>query len=152
MDIDRIDRQILSVVQKDGRITNTALADRVNLSPTPCSRRLRKLERDGVIKRYVAVIDQTAFGLEVMALTFVKLDRNTVDNAERFENGIHDIPHVMECSTVTGAYDYVLRIVTENLRQYEKILKESIAAMPMVSDIESMIVLNQVMQRSQLPL
>lgn len=151
IDLDRIDRQILAELQHDGRISNTDLAERVNLSPTPCLRRLRKLEQLGLINNYTAVLDRNALGLEVSAFAFIKLDANTKEVGRSFETAVSAIPEVMDCCVVASRYDYVLRIVTTDLAAYERFLKEKLANLKGVADIESMIILNEVMRRTALP-
>ena len=149
--LDRIDRELLRQLQSDGRTTNVDLAERVNLSPTPCLRRVRKLEASRTIKRYTALVDQAAVGLNVGAFAFIKLDRNTAARGEAFEKTVARLPQVMECCVVTGAHDYVLRIVARDLGAYERFIKERLATIGGVADIETMIILNQTMVRSVLP-
>lgn len=150
-DLDRIDRELLRELQADGRATNVDLAERVNLSHSPCLRRVRKLEASGVIKRYTAIVDQEAVGLDVSAFAFVKLDRNTAAQGEAFERSVSGLSEVMECCVVTGGHDYVLRIVASDLGAYERFVKERLATVEGVADIETMIILNQTMSRSVLP-
>ena len=151
-ELDRIDRELLRELQANGRATNVDLAERVNLSHTPCLRRVRKLEARGVIKRYTAIVDQEAVGLDVSAFAFVKLDRNTAAKGEAFERSVSGLSEVMECCVVTGGHDYVLRIVASDLGAYERFVKEHLATVEGVADIETMIILNQTMSRSVLPL
>ena len=151
-ELDRIDRKLLRALQSDGRATNVELAERVNLSHTPCLRRVRKLEASGVIKRYTAVVEQGAIGLDIGAFAFVKLDRNTAAKGEAFERSVASLSEVMECCVVTGSHDYVLRIVARDLGAYERFVKEKLATIEGVADIETTIILNQTMLRSMLPL
>ena len=151
-DLDRIDRKLLRELQADGRATNVELAERVSLSHTPCLRRVRKLEANGVIKRYTAIVDPGAVGLHVGAFAFVKLDRNTAAKGAAFERSVAALSEVMECCVVTGGHDYVLRIVAEDLGAYERFLKERLATIEGVDDIETMIILSQTMLRPVLPL
>lgn len=150
--LDRIDQELLRLLQADARQSNSALAEQISLSPTPCLRRLRKLESSGVIKGYTAILDQAAVGLDVAALAFVKLEKNTAANGEAFEKTVAVLSEVMECCVVTGAHDYVLRIVARDLGAYERFLKQKLATVDGVADIETMIILNQTMSRSVLPL
>lgn len=152
LNLDRIDLELLRQLQADGRTKNVDLAERVNLSPTPCLRRVRKLEASGVIRRYAAVVDEAAVGLNVGAFAFVKLDRNTAARGEAFEKTVARLSDVMECCVVTGAHDYVLRIVAQDLGAYERFIKEKLATIKGVADIETMIILNRTMARSVLPL
>ena len=150
--LDRIDRQILGLLQRNARISNTELAQRVNLSPTPCLRRLRKLEEEGWVRHYGAVLDEKKLGFQVAAMVFVKLDKNTRHNGEVFEQALLELPAVTECCVVTGAHDYVLRVVCKSLEDYQRFLKEDLAAVEVVADLESLIILNRSINRNELPL
>jgi len=152
MKLDRIDRKILSQLQRNARISNAELAERVNLSPTPCLRRLRKLQDSGLIEGYTAILDKKALGLQISAFVFVSLDKNTRENGEAFESALKDLPEVTECCVVAGRHDYVLRVVTRSLEDYERFLKERLAEVEVIAGLESMIILNQSMQRHELPL
>ncbi len=150
--LNKIDRLILLELQHNARISNAELAERVNLSPTPCLRRLRKLEQSGLIKNYTAHLDNKALGLEISAFVFIQLTRNTLEQGKAFEDATRDMPEVMECCVVAGRNDYVLRVMTRDLEEFERFLKQQLASIEAVSSVESMIVLKQAMQRSALPL
>jgi DNA-binding Lrp family transcriptional regulator len=152
MTLDSTDRAILSILQRDARISNADLAQKVHLSPTPCLRRLRRLEKEGWIKQYRAELDTKLLGFEVAAMVFIKLDKNTKSNGEAFERALEDLPQVTECCVVAGAHDYVLRVVTRSLGDYECFLKENLATVEQVADLESLIILNQRLARNALPL
>jgi Lrp/AsnC family leucine-responsive transcriptional regulator len=152
MKLDRIDRQMLSLLERDARMSNAELAARVNLSPTPCLRRLRKLEASGLIRGYRADLDARALGLNASALVFVNLEKNTKENAEAFEAALRGLPEVMECYVVAGRHDYVLRVVTADLDDYERFVKERLAVVEQVADLESIIILKQSLSRWNLPL
>ena len=142
--MDDIDWRLLAELKRDARISNVELAERVNLSPTPCLRRVKKLEQKGIIKRYEAVLDMEALGYEVSAYAFVKLTRKSLDITERFERDIRRLDTVTECSVIAGSYDYLLRIVARSLHDYEMFLKKGLARIESIADIESIIELNQV--------
>ncbi|MCC5862054.1 MAG: Lrp/AsnC family transcriptional regulator [Gammaproteobacteria bacterium] len=148
---DATDRQILRELQRDGRISVAELAERVHLSATPCLRRLRKLERAGLIQGYTALVDEGALGFPVSAFAFVKLERTTQDNARLFESALQHFPEVIECNSVAGAHDYVLRIVAQDLAAYEAFVKNRLATVEPVAQIETMIVLNRPLVRHELP-
>jgi len=150
--LDSIDRKLLTLLQRNARISNAELAERVNLSPTPCLRRLRKLEREGWIRHYVAELDEKKLGFQIAAMVSVKLDKNTKENGEILERALSNLPQVTECCVVTGPHDYILRVVSKDLEEYERLLKEHIAAVDVVADIESVIILNQIIKRNELPL
>ena len=149
--LDDTDRRLLAELSANARISNVELAERVNLTPTPCLRRLRKLEDAGIIEGYTAVVDPAALGLEVSAFAFVKLTRKSLDNADQFERDIVEIDAVRECSVVAGPYDYLLRIVAKSLEDYELLLRKRLATIDTIADLESLIVLKQVNCSSRLP-
>ncbi len=149
---DSIDKKILSLLEQNARISNAELAEKVNLSPTPCLRRLRKLEDSGLIRGYGAVLNEKALGLHASALVFVNLDKNTKENAERFEAALKLLPEVMECFLVAGRHDYVLRVVTRDLDDYERFIKERLAVLEKIADLESIMILKQTLFRKHLPI
>ncbi len=149
--LDKIDRHILRVLQQQGRISNADLAERVSLSPTPCLRRVKRLEETGVIARYVAELDPKQLGLNVSAYVFVRLQRNSSVNAETFESKIGGLEQVEECSVLSGEYDYLVKVVAADLEQYEAFIKQRLAAIEQVDTINSTIVLKQVTSRHPLP-
>lgn len=151
MQLDKVDRQILRVLQQQGRISNADLAEKVNLSPTPCLRRVKRLEASGVINRYVAELDPSQLGLKVSAYVFIRLQRNSSANAERFEQAVKELEQVEECSVLSGEYDYLLKVVAEDLERYEGFIKQRLAAIEEVDTINTTIILKQVMSRQPLP-
>ncbi len=151
MALDKIDRQILRVLQREGRISNSELSERVNLSPTPCLRRVKRLEDAGVIHRYVAELDRRQLGLKVSAYVFVRLQRNSTVNAEQFERAIGSLIQVEECSVLSGEYDYLVKVVATDLEDYERFIKQQLAAIEEVDTINTTIILKQVMSRQPLP-
>ena len=141
--LDQTDIEILEALQEDARISNVALAARVHLSPTPCLRRLRKLEENGFIDGYTAVLNKAALGLNLSAYTFVKLARNTAAAAEELESAVKGFSEVVECCVVAGAHDYILRVVTRDLSAYEEFIKHKLAAVAGVTNIESTIIMSE---------
>jgi DNA-binding Lrp family transcriptional regulator len=150
--LDNIDRQILSLLQSNARISNAELAEKVNLSPTPCLRRLRKLEESGLIRNYTAILNEKELGFLVSAYVWVNLEKNTKENGQAFESAIRLLPEVVECCVVAGRHDYVLKVVTTSLEDYDRFMKEGLAEVKPVAGLESMIILNQSMVGSGLPL
>ncbi len=123
MNIDRYDRQILEVLQQDGRIPNQELADRIGLSPSPCLRRVRALEEAGLIAGYRAVVDAKALGLSLMALIHIAMDQHTPERFSHFEESIRTLPEVVECLLITGqAADYQLKAVVADMAAYQDLL------------------------------
>lgn len=150
--LDRTDRAILAALADNARISNAELAEQVHLSPTPCLRRVKRLEDSGVISRYVTQFNHNALGLAISALIFVQLERNSLENANKFEAAIGNLLAVTECSVLTGPYDYLLRVVVKDLEHYERFVKESLASIAQVAKIDTSIVLKQVLSRTVVPL
>jgi Lrp/AsnC family transcriptional regulator, leucine-responsive regulatory protein len=150
--LDATDRKILAVLQEDGRISLSDLATRVALSPSPCLRRMRRLERAGIITRYVAVLDQAKVGLPVSVFVSIKLESQRVEALERFKKAIAKWPEVLECYLMTGPRDYLLRIVVADLAAYEQFLKQKLTRIDGVSSIESSFALEQAKYSHVLPI
>jgi Lrp/AsnC family transcriptional regulator, leucine-responsive regulatory protein len=150
--LDAIDRKILAVLQEDGRISLSDLATRVALSPSPCLRRMRRLERTGIIARYVAVLDQAKVGLPVSVFVSIKLESQRVEALERFKKAIAKWPEVLECYLMTGPRDYLLRIVVADLEAYEQFLKQKLTRIDGISSIESSFALEQAKYSHSLPI
>ena len=147
-----IDRKILTALQENARISNVDLANRVGLSPSPCLRRVKMLEKDGVIQKYVCLLNQRVAGFPVSVFVNVTLERQVETALEKFESAIAERPEVMECYLMTGDADYLLRIVTVDLASYERFLVDHLTRIPGVSSIKSSFSLKQVSYRTALPL
>ena len=150
--LDDIDRKILVELQADGRMSLNDLAAKVGLSPSPCLRRVRMLERDGVISRYVAVLDQRAVGLPVSVFVSIKLDKQRQESLDRFAKAIERWPEVLECYLMTGPRDYWLRVVVPDLEAYERFVKQKLTRVEGIASIESSFALEQVKYTNVLPL
>ncbi len=144
MKLDHIDHKILRHLQENARITNAELADKVGLSPTPCLRRLRRLESDGIIRGYHTEINREALGVNVTVIILVKLEREDDKTLREFEAAIKKRSEVMECYLVTGKFDYFIRVVIPSLSAYEAFLSETILRMPNISTVESSFTLREV--------
>jgi Lrp/AsnC family transcriptional regulator, leucine-responsive regulatory protein len=151
-ELDAIDRKILDLLQKDGRVSIADLAQKVGLSPSPCLRRVRMLEEAGVIARYVAVLDQQSLGLLVSVFVSIKLESQREEALERFAKAIARWPEVIECYLMTGPRDYLLRIVVTDLATYERFLKQKLTRLSGIGSIESSFALEQVKYTNVLPL
>ena len=152
MELDRYDRQILAVLQGDGRISNQDLADRIGLSPSPCLRRVRTLEEAGLIAGYRAVLDAKALGLSLMALIHISMDQHTPERFNDFEAAVRDIPEVLECLLITGqAADYQLKVVVKDMDGYQDLLLNRITRIKGVTGVHSSFVLRRVVDRGALP-
>ena len=150
--LDDIDIRILAALQEDGRLTNVELAKRVNLSPSPCLARVKALERSGLISAYVALCDPLALGLSVNVFISVSLERQGKDALEGFEQRIADHPEVMECYLMTGASDYLLRVLVPDMKSLERFIVDHLAKIPGVANIRSSFALKQVRYKTALPL
>ena len=152
MELDRYDRQVIEVLQQDGRISNQDLADRIGLSPSPCLRRVRALEESGLITGYRALVDAKALGLSLMALISISMDQHTPERFKHFETQIADVPEVLECLLITGqAADYQLKVVVRDMDAYQTLLLDRITRIKGVTGVHSSFVLRRVVDRTALP-
>jgi Lrp/AsnC family leucine-responsive transcriptional regulator len=153
MDIDRYDRQILEILQQDGRISNQDLADRIGLSPSPCLRRVRTLEESGLITGYRALLDAKKLGLSLMALIGISMDLHTPERFANLEAAINDIPEVLECLLITGQQsDYQLKVVVRDMDAYQDLLLNKITRIQGVTGVHTSFVLRKVVDRNRLPI
>ena len=152
MKLDHIDHKILKHLQENARITNAELAERVGLSPTPCLRRLRRLETEGIIKGYRTEINREALGVKVTVIILVKLEREDDKTLREFEAAIKNREEVMECYLVTGKFDYFIRVVVPSLATYETFLSETMLRMPNIATVESSFTLREVTRKVVTPL
>src|SRR6266567_532576 len=152
MCVDDIDRKILAELQEDGRLTVTELADRVQLTPGPCHRRLRELERNGVITGYRAVLDPAAVGLGFEALVNVTMDREDADTVAAFEAALAALPQIRHAERLFGDPDYLLRVVATDLNDYARLRDQKLATLPGVQRITSTIVMKRIVDNRPLPL
>ena len=152
MKLDRFDLTILSVLQSDGRISNVDLADRAKLSESACLRRVRALEKSGLIKGYVAQVDQAKAGLPVNVFVNITLERQDLTELNAFEEAVQEIPEVMECYLMTGEHDYVLRVVVADVNDYERIHQKYLTRLPGVDRVNSSFALRTVRKTNQLPI
>jgi Lrp/AsnC family leucine-responsive transcriptional regulator len=150
--LDKTDRRLLEELQADGRLTNQELAERVSLSPSPCLRRLRALERAGVIRQYAALLDPLAVGLGLMAYVSVKLEKRGKMPVDQFKRAVESWPEVIACYAMTGDTDYLMRVQVEDLAHYSRFIMETLLKQPGVIDIRSNFVLERVKETTVLPL
>lgn len=153
LQLDRYDRQILELLQQDGRISNQDLAERVALSPSSCLRRVRALEESGLITGYRALLDAKKLGLTLMALIHISMDRHTPERFDRFEAEVAAIAEVLECLLITGQdADYQLKVVVADMDAYQELLLQRITRIPGVTGVHSSFVLRRVLDHTALPL
>jgi Lrp/AsnC family leucine-responsive transcriptional regulator len=151
--LDRTDRRILEHIQRNGRISNLELADAVGLSPTPCSRRVKRLEESGIIERHVTLLDQSKLGLKLTAFITIEMDRHTPERFENFESKVKAFPEVIECAVVTGNNaDYLVKAVVPDMEYYEAFLLGKLTRIEGVTGVQSSFVLRPVIRKTELPL
>jgi Lrp/AsnC family leucine-responsive transcriptional regulator len=151
--IDRIDKRILEELQKNGRLSNLELADKVGLSASPCLRRVKQLEETGLIDGYAALLNASRLGLKLMALVQISMDRHTPDRFEHFEAAVKTYPQILECILITGqSADYQLKVLVRDMEEYQDFLLNHLTRITGVTDVHSSFVLRQVVNTTALPL
>jgi Lrp/AsnC family transcriptional regulator, leucine-responsive regulatory protein len=150
--LDRIDCLLLHYVQSNAKMPNTQLADKLGLSPSPCLRRVKNLEQNGVIKRYVGIIDPVLVGLPISVFVSVRLRHQDRAALEKFESVICKFEEVMECYLMTGTSDYLLRVIVPDMESFEQFLLDKITTIPSIANIESSFSIKQVVYRTDMPI
>jgi len=150
--IDATDRRILDILQRDAKLTNVELAARVHLSPSPCLARVRALERDGIIQRYVTLLDPLRLGKAVSVFIQVRLEQQVERTLKNFEAAVASWPEVMECYLMTGDSDYLLRVVVADIPALERFILDRLTTIKGVANIRSSFALKQVKYETALPL
>lgn len=151
--LDNIDRKILALLQENCRYTTAELADKVGLSATPCARRVKQLEENGIINRYVTLLDAKALGYDLQVYVAIGMDKHTPDRFEVFQAAIEQMEEVLECNLVTGQQaDYLLKVLVKDMRHYERFLLDGLTKLPGVSGVHSSFVLRNVVDKTALPL
>ena len=147
MDLDQSERASLNELQRDGRITNAALAERVGASPSACSRRLDALEKAGAIRGYHARLSNGALGHNLTAIVHISLSGQFQKTLDEFEKAVKGIPNILVCYLVSGEYDYILRLAAEDLADYERIHRKYLSALPHVAKIVTSFSMREVVDR-----
>ncbi len=151
--LDKYDWMILDTLQRRGRISNQELADAISLSPSPCLRRVRQMEEDGLIDGYVALLNARKLGLTLMALVQISMDRHTPDRFQAFESTIANYPEVLECHLVTGqSSDYLLKVIVRDMDAYQQFLLNKLTRIEGVSGVHSSFVLKSPINTTALPI
>src|SRR5580692_901810 len=150
--LDSVDARILDLIQHDASLSVAEIAERVGLSSSPCWRRIKRLEDEGIIQRRVTILDREKLGLNFEVYCTVKLSLPTKDNLDTFEQSVKRWPEVVQCATVTGAADYELRIVTRDMHTFDEFLRDKVLSLGLVSNIESRIVIRTVKNSTAVPL
>lgn len=153
MELDKLDKRILRELQTDGNISNTDLAERVGLSATPCARRVKRMQDEGLIQGQVIILNASQLGLKLSALVQVSMDRHTPDRFERFEAEIKKYPQVVECLLITGqSADYQLKVIVPDMDFYQEFLLNILTRIEGVADVHSSFILRKVLDTTALPL
>jgi Lrp/AsnC family leucine-responsive transcriptional regulator len=152
MELDRFDRQILEILQREGRLSNQELAERIGLSPSPCLRRVRALEEAGLISGYRATVDARKLGLTLTALVYISMDVHTPERFAAFETAIGLLPEVLECLLITGQEaDYQLKVAVRDMDHYQALLLGHLTRIPGVTGVHSSFVLRSVLKNAIVP-
>ena len=152
MKLDRFDAKILDALQRDGRLSVVDLAESIGLSPTPCARRIKALESEGVIEGYAAVLNPSRVGLAVLAIVQVKLTEHTDETVARFEREIQLMDEVTKCFAMTGSYDFILEVYGEDLEALSNVVLKKLIRVPNVRDMQSSVVLATIKRTARIPL
>lgn len=150
--LDRTDLRILDILQTDGRLSNQEIAERVSLSPSPCLRRIRRLEEMGVIRQYVALVDPQRIGLGLLAYVSVKLEKRGKMPMDEFRARVQTWPEVLACYAMTGDMDYLLRVHVEDLEHFSRLVMNQLLKQPGVVDVKSSFALDRIKETTALPL
>ncbi|GAA3252407.1 Lrp/AsnC family transcriptional regulator [Sphingomonas yabuuchiae] len=151
-DLDIWERRILALLQEDASLSTAAIAETIGLSASPCWRRIDRLERDGIIKRRVALVDRAKVGLKAQIFAQVKLNAHGRANLDEFTAAIREVPEVMECHVLMGSVDFMLRIVAADIESYERLFFEKLSNLPGVQEINSTVALSEIKSTTSLPI
>lgn len=146
------DVAILRLLQQDASLTSTAIAERLNLSQSPCWRRINHIEQEGLIRRRVALLDREKLGMDVVVFATLNLSMHDREHVEHFERDILKFPEVIECYTMTGAWDYMLKIIVRDVRHYEQFIRQHLLTMPVIREMHSHIAVTEIKNTTELPL
>ncbi len=149
---DNVDKAILHALQNDGRLSNVELARKVNLSPPATHARLRKLEKDGTIRQYTAVVDREKAGYDLLCFIHISLQMHQLEQVDKFRKLIRQMPEVLECHHITGEYDYLLKVALHNRKDLERFVVDRLTPIPGVSRIHTSLVFTEVKSTTALPL
>jgi Lrp/AsnC family transcriptional regulator len=152
MNLSPIDIKILAILQRDASLTAAETAVQVNLSPSPCWRRINRLEKEGLITKKVALLDAEKLGLGLVVFARIRLSRNDEASLQSFEDSVRGFAEVVECYTVTGSADYFLKIITRDIKHYDRFLRRHLVQMSLVRDINSNVAVTQIKYSTELPL
>lgn len=146
------DVAILKLLQRDATASTAAIAEKLNMSQSPCWRRINRLEQDGLVQRRVALLDRTALGMDIVVFATINLTSTGRQNLIEFEREIVGHPEVIECYTMTGIWDYMLKIVTRDIRHYETFVRNTLTASPSIRELHSHMAVTEIKNTTELPL
>ena len=152
MKLSATDIKILGLLQQDASLTAAEIAEQVNLSVSPCWRRINRLEKEGIIAKKVALLDAEKLGMGLVIFSRISLSKNDESSLHTFEEQVRQYPEVVECYTVTGAADYFLKIITRDMKHYDRFLRRELLQLPQVRDVNSNVAVTQVKYTTGLPL
>lgn len=144
MKLDETDKALLMHLQNDAKLTTKELAGRLNLSPTPVYERIRKLENEGVIKKYVALVDREKIGKDLMILCNIRLKEHEKEAGAMFVQEIVKMPEVIECLNVSGDYDFIIKVVVSDMREYQSFVMNKLASLPNIGSTQSIFVMGEI--------
>ncbi|MCL4158765.1 UNVERIFIED_CONTAM: hypothetical protein GTU68_015165 [Idotea baltica] len=150
--LDKIDRKILDILQSNAKITNAQLSKEIGLSPAPTLERVKKLELSGIIKSYHAKLDTTKIGLGVSTFVYVTLKGHNKKNIDVFLEEIHKIDEIIECHHITGSGDFILRVIAQDIANYQKLMLEKVSDISVVDNLQSMVILSTFKDSKVLPI
>ena len=152
MELSKKDLEILKLLQSDARMSTAAIAEKVNLSQSPCWRRISSYEESGLIKRKVHILDREKLGMDLVVFATIKLISSQGRALDEFEEAVKDLPEVAECYTMTGIFDYMLKIIAKDIRHYEKFVRNYLVQLPNIDELNSHIAVTEIKDTTELPL
>lgn len=150
--LDQQDINILNLMQTDAGLTSSEIANRCNMSQSPCWRRMNRVEKNGLISKKVALIDRQQIGMEVVVFATVNLSAHGEHNLLAFEQHVKQFSEVVECYTMAGSWDYMLKIITKNIQNYEKFIRNKLTTTPIIREVHSHIAVTEIKNTTELPL
>lgn len=152
LNLDKLDRQILALLQENARLTIQEIGQQINLSKTPVHERIKRLEREGFIDRYVTILDKKKLGNLLMIYCQVTLDKQTRDTFADFDAAIRQLPEVLECNRVSGTFDYLVKIISQDMEAYNRFYQERLSVIPGILHISSFFVMAEVKNSTVVPI
>lgn len=151
-ELSKQDLSILGILQSDASKTSSDVADIVGMSQSPCWRRINRIEQDGIIRKKVALLDRHVLGMDLVVFATINLTTSGRQNLEEFEHSVQNFDEVMECYTMTGIWDYMLKIIVKDIRNYETFVRDRLLCLPMIREIHSHIAVTEIKNTTELPL